>query len=144
MWDTQIKFWANVEKTDTCWNWLGPITNGYGRFNLYTGKQVYAHRQAYIWEHERVPEGLVIDHLCRNTRCVRPDHLEAVTQAENVKRGKRGDLYEYRTHCVHGHEYSPENKSVSKDGRRYCKECWRIRSRKYYHQRKARRAEQGQ
>jgi hypothetical protein len=65
-----------------------------------------------------IPDGLHIDHLCRNRACCHPDHLEAVTPRENVRRGVRSQV----THCPKGHEYTPENTKV-KRGRRNCRAC---------------------
>ena len=85
--DPLDRFLEKVEKTDSCWLWLGCLNhNGYGRFS-YELKTVPAHR----WLYERVvgpiPEGFQIDHLCRNPRCVNPAHLEAVTPQVNTLRG---------------------------------------------------------
>lgn len=60
---------------DDCWEWTGKAASGYG-----------AHRRVYEWLRGPVPEGLELDHLCRNKLCVRPDHLEPVTRAENMRR----------------------------------------------------------
>ncbi|SRR6266702_4908771 len=146
MWDTQIEFWNRVEKTETCWNWTAGLTNGYGRFRRGPEDVVYSHRQSYIWEHGRIPTGLVIDHLCRNTKCVNPAHLEAVTTQENLRRGAGPGMALWagkspKTECIHGHEYSEANKGVNKDGSYFCRECSSTRARGYYSQRKARRAE---
>ncbi len=70
------------EPNSGCWFWLGALSRGYGSL-----KNARAHRVAYEMTIGPIPEGLVIDHLCRVTSCVNPDHLEAVTQAENVRRG---------------------------------------------------------
>lgn len=80
------RFWAKVHKTDSCWLWTASLTFGYGSF--WDGKgQVRAHRFAYELLVDPIPEGLQLDHLCRIRHCVNPDHLEAVTNAENVQRG---------------------------------------------------------
>lgn len=87
------RFWAKVDKqTDGCWIWSASRyvrRGGYGQFNL-NGTAVKAHRIAYELVKGPIPDGLVLDHLCRVTACVNPDHLEAVTQQENTRRGERG------------------------------------------------------
>jgi hypothetical protein len=83
-----VRFWAKVEKTDGCWLWRACIDyHGYGQFKL-GGLTKLSHVIAWTWENGPVPDGLELDHLCRNALCVRPSHLEAVTHAENVRRGK--------------------------------------------------------
>jgi hypothetical protein len=85
-------------------------------------KAVYAYRLAYEAAFGPIPDGLVIDHLCRNRECVNPLHLEAVTAAENTRRGARSRQPEPRTHCIHGHELTPENVEINGTKRR-CKKC---------------------
>ena len=70
-----------------CWLWNGPSAGIYGYVNLGNGKRESAHRFAYRLRYGEVPDGLVVDHLCRNPKCVRPEHLEAVTGGENTNRG---------------------------------------------------------
>ncbi len=83
------RFWSKVAKTKDCWEWTAARAGGgYGRFYL-DGHLVQAHRFAYEVERGPVPDGLVLDHLCRNTACVRPDHLEAVEHGENLRRGTK-------------------------------------------------------
>lgn len=80
------RFWRAVDVGD-CWEWMLSTTgNGYGVFSV-SGKNALAHRWSYENLVEPVPDGLVIDHLCRNRLCVNPDHMEPVTNAENVRRG---------------------------------------------------------
>lgn len=79
------RFSFEVDASTGCWNWTGPIGNqrsGYGR----CGKH-WAHRVSFVHFKGLIPDGLQIDHLCRNARCVNPDHLEAVTGTENCRRG---------------------------------------------------------
>lgn len=88
------RFWQKVERTDSCWLWLGAKNDkGYGQLcrtgarNGEPARLIYAHRVSYELMIGLIPEGLVIDHLCRNASCVNPAHLEAVTFTENVRRG---------------------------------------------------------
>jgi hypothetical protein len=86
-----------IDVDSDCWVWHGCVhPNGYGRFS-FEGQGRWAHRVSYILHKGDIPEGLVIDHLCRNTRCVNPEHLEAVTQQENRLRGK-----DIKERCPHG------------------------------------------
>lgn len=81
-----------ADPTTGCWNWVGPTRpNGYGRFGR-DGGQISSHR--YFWEKENgpVPDGLELDHLCSNPLCCNPSHLEAVTQTENIRRGRATKL----------------------------------------------------
>lgn len=87
-WET---FWSRVDRqTDGCWQWTGFINpNGYSQMSVRVDgkvRTIQAHRVAYEWFVGPVPDGLTIDHLCRNTRCVNPAHLEAVAHHENVRR----------------------------------------------------------
>ena len=80
------RFWSKVDKTDTCWNWIAGRSNGYGMIQI-NKKHKYAHRVSYEIFKGDIPEGLELDHLCRNRKCVNPDHLEAVSSRENTMRG---------------------------------------------------------
>ena len=83
-----VRFWAKVEKGPDCWLWRGALNNrGYGQFRREKPHLMLAHRWAYESVHGHIPDGLTLDHLCRTPACVRPDHLEAVTLAENARRG---------------------------------------------------------
>lgn len=126
----------NVEASG-CWMWFGPTRSGYGEFSI--GKRkVRAHRFAYETFRGAIPAGLVIDHLCRQPRCVNPGHLQPVTRGENVLRGEGPTAaLARRLRCRNGHEFTPENTSVNDRGHRGCRTCWREQARASYHRRKS-------
>lgn len=112
-----------------CWLWIASVSvtgsDGYGQF-FYGGKLNRAHRVSYSVLVGEIPAGLEIDHLCRNTRCVNPAHLEPVTGWENTKRGT-GPFARFakQTHCEHGHPFSGSNLKIDSKGHRFCRECLR-------------------
>lgn len=130
------RFWEKVEKDpEGCWVWTAATAGDrgvYGKFHATPEKCVRSHRWAYEESYGPIPDGLVIDHLCRNPTCVRPDHLEAVSQAENVQRGSRTK----RTHCFRGHPVNDETTAIGPSGR-ICRVCRRERERERYHKLKS-------
>lgn len=121
---------ANMEKTDTCWIWKGRIQSGGYGIVRFEGRDQYAHRVVFEIESGKIPEGLQIDHLCRNRRCVNPSHLEPVTQKENILRGTGVSARNAaKTHCVRGHEYTIENSYLRPDGGgKQCRICIKART----------------
>lgn len=123
--DPLLRFANKYTKTDSgCWQWHGAPcgTNGeYGYF--WTGERyIVAHRFAYLLQHGSIPTGMEIDHLCKNTKCVNPAHLEAVSHQENINRSAAGRNNAVKTHCPSGHPYDEAN-TVRYDNRRYCLAC---------------------
>lgn len=129
------RFWARVAVgvDSECWPWTGLIANGYGMISTWlSGRRINigAHRFAYTDLVGIIPDGLTIDHLCRNTRCCNPAHMEPVTIHENVMRGNSPFAVKARqTECHRGHALSGENLYVTPDGRRKCRTCRRADNR---------------
>lgn len=122
-----------VEKASTgCWLWTGHINqDGYGRI-CRGGESKSAHRTSYEVFRGPIPDGLVLDHLCRVRHCVNPDHLEPVSIAENIRRGEGVAVqHAAKTHCVHGHEFTPENTLTHHSGSRGCRACARASREKW-------------
>lgn len=139
--DRAAKFWASVDASGDCWLWTGARTlDGYGQASI-GGERFMAHRKSYELLVGPIPDGLHIDHLCRNPQCVNPDHLEPVTRSVNAQRGVAGDLARRRalinTACHRGHEYTASNTYVSKQGIRMCRTCLRENMRASRARRKA-------
>jgi hypothetical protein len=116
-----------------CWLWVRAIgSHGYGK----VGK-LYAHRISYEFYREPIPLNMQIDHLCRVRCCINPNHLEVVTAQENRLRGNwPSAVHARQTHCVNGHPFDEvntwERKLQNGKKARVCRECRRVRLRKWY------------
>lgn len=133
--DPLARFWEKVEMIpfETCWLWTGgttPSKNGaYGHFLVSNRprRQGLAHRFSYEFRYGPVPDGLELDHLCRNTTCVNPAHLEAVTHRVNVLRGSSPTAISVAMNaCIKGHPFTTKNTGHNSRGSRYCRECHRV------------------
>ena len=139
------RFWARVNKNGPlwngtpCWEWDHPDVHGYGVI-WWHQRSMKAHRLAYELLVGPIPGGLTLDHLCRNTTCVNPDHLEPVTLRVNILRGESPFARNARkTHCLEGHPFTQNNTRfffrLPKRGRpgglgRYCRTCGNARERR--------------
>ena len=120
------RFWSKVDAgaEDSCWHWTGSRhERGYGLFRVGSrtdgsARLVRAHRLAYELTIGPIPDGLVIDHVCMNPPCVNPTHLEAVTQAENMRR-----FAAKRSACQNGHPWTDDSFVVTGQGHRTCAVC---------------------
>lgn len=130
------RFWEKVDRSGDCWVWTASLVqgSGYGQFRV--GDKVRkAHVVAYEMMVGPVPDALTLDHVCRNRACVNPSHLEPVPLVENLARAPTNPttINAMKTHCIHGHEFTPENTEYRRrrGGRIYrrCRECGRRSSR---------------
>lgn len=131
------RFWRKVCITPSgCWQWTaGLFPNGYGRF-WFDGRGHLAHRWAYRALVGEIPDGLSLDHLCRNRACVNPSHLDPVTTRDNILRGSGlAAINAKKAHCPSGHEYTERNTRVKRLAsglsERVCRICQIESSRRY-------------
>lgn len=146
------RFWKRIKLIpskrfpgEPCWVWQGALskriltpagrvrtTGGYGVAGVGPKKTMRVHIWAYTALVEPVPEGLELDHLCRVRACVNPGHMTPRTCRENLMaRGSRSvaKLNAEKTHCLRGHEFTPENTRLCKGPsgvKRRCRECARL------------------
>ncbi len=121
-----MRFWDKVKIVASgCWEWQGTLSRGYGDFYVRQQKTAKAHRLTYNYFKGEIPQGLEIDHLCRNKRCVNPDHLEVVTRSVNTLRGLLPQIMraKRKSHCQRGHPFNKGNIYINPRGRRECIAC---------------------
>ncbi len=122
----KTKLLSKIKVVNNCWVFTGDMSFGYGR-TWYKNKHIQAHRLSYLLFNGELNSRLVIDHLCRNKACVNPEHLEQVTQKENVYRGFAPTAINARkTHCIHGHSLSGYNLIIREKEYRQCRKCKNI------------------
>lgn len=125
---------AQIRRTSRCWQWLGSTNQGGYGFTQINYVQRVAHRVVYEDAVGPIPSGLTLDHLCRNTDCVNPAHMEPVSMRENILRG-HGAAAECarRTHCV-----VCQSPLIQGPTQRYCLSCKRRSGREYMRRKRAR------
>lgn len=124
----EVRFMAKVAKrSDGCWQWTSFVRpDGYPMFR-FGQRAIRAHRFAYELLVGPIPEGMQLDHLCRNRACVNPTHREPVTHRENIMRGLAPTAQNARkTHCKRGHPLEGDNVYRSPRGHRTCRTCKRL------------------
>jgi hypothetical protein len=134
------RFWGfiSINKKTQCWNFKSLKSNGYGQIRI-GAKNVLAHRFSYEVNNGKIQEGLDLDHLCKNRKCVNPLHLQIVTRRENLLRGDTITKYNSEKQvCPKGHPYSGNNlllifRKKRRTFSRECKICHRENSLKRYH-----------
>lgn len=127
-------FLSHIDKTENCWTWTGakavknarhtPVYYGEYAIRFPRIEKYYAHRFSYEFFKGPIPDGFQIDHVCKNTLCVNPDHLEAVTPKTNVLRGNTiAAKNKTKTHCPKGHPYDIKNTYIVRKYGREMREC---------------------
>ena len=126
------RFWRKVDKSGDCWVWRGPLNAyGYGNFHI-EGKTHQSHRLSYESLRGPIPDGFEIDHLCRNRRCINPDHLEPVTPyVNNMRSFSFAAVNARKTHCPKGHPLDGDNLYRHPNGGRMCRTCRRDQRQKW-------------
>jgi hypothetical protein len=136
------RIWARLRHTpDGCWEWTAHLNyKGYGKVSLH-GACKSVHRVMYQLLVGPIPDGLDLDHLCRNRACGNPDHLEPVPKRTNILRGQGLAAKNARkTHCKHGHEFTTENTRITPIGHRECRTCAKAHARASHERHMARMA----
>lgn len=141
--NTAERFFAKVDACGVCWEWTSAVmkVNGYGVFNA--GREqgtVLAHRWAWEFLVGSIPDGLQVDHLCRNHLCVNPDHFDLVVQPINMFRGNGPSARNARkTACPKcGGAYTVQDRKDRKNPMRYCRPCRNAYQLAKYYERKDR------
>lgn len=133
---------VHIDTETGCWEWLGTLDGGYGRMGL-KRRTISAHRWAYEHWREPIPDGLIMDHICKNRRCVNPWHLRVVSYWENSVRyadSSVSAINNRKTHCPRGHPYWGHNLLIEPNGARSCRTCKYARSAEYRARKRAARA----
>lgn len=139
--DVKTKLMSKVMITNAgCWQWTGSrFKKKYGDYGqIRIGRRNDSKlRRAHVVSYETfvapIPNGLELDHLCHNTLCINPEHLELVTHPINMKRRKDSGLLQ----CKYGHVYTKETTFYNVKGKRECRICRKIRAQKWYEKKRS-------
>lgn len=133
-WYERFQEKIQIDDESGCWLWIGYLLPGGYATISFQGKKQYAHRVAYSQFVGPIPEGMVLDHLCRIRNCCNPAHLEPVTQAENSRRAIWGPPRpnQVRDQCRKGHPYTEENTLPDNGDGRKCRTCYLESKRRAY------------
>lgn len=116
---------SNIENWKDCWNWKGTVSKDYAVMKLHS-RQVRVHRLIYELLVAPIPKGYVVDHVCKNKKCINPNHLQPVTSKENTLRGTSiPAINSKKTHCKRGHSLEGGNLLKGQGNHRRCKLCKR-------------------
>lgn len=133
---------AIPEPNSGCWLWMRSTNSeDYGQ-TQFEGKLHAAHRISYRLSGREIPSGSHVDHLCRVHCCINPDHLEAVSHSENIRRGYAAKHLPRKkprhSACLRGHSYDdPTNTYIDTDGMQHCRKCRAAQARAFRARRKA-------
>lgn len=127
------RFFKYVKVVDSCWVWQGGVdAKGYGHFQAENRRCVRAHRFSWELVNGPIPKGMQLDHLCRDTACVNPLHLEVVSNLTNTLRSTNFiAVHAQKTHCVNGHPFDGINSYIGKRRNRVCRQCQRDRMERF-------------
>lgn len=122
------RIWRRIDRSGRCWLWTGNLEiGGYATLTISeNGRKIprRVHRIMYEMFRGKIPPGMKLDHLCRVRHCVNPNHLEIVTDRENILRGNGVSAKNYaKTHCKRGHSLAGYNLIVRSGGGRQCRTC---------------------
>ena len=124
------QFLDKIIYKNNCWLWTGATNKGGYALIYRDNKTQLAHRAIYKLIFGDIPDGMQLDHLCRNRNCIKPAHLEVVTPKENTMRGiGLASINSKKTECLRGHSLA--GCYISKNGKRHCRYCNQIRKKQY-------------